>query len=141
MTQKNALNIGKRIGNLLEIKESKPGKIRERGFMRLKVELNIEDPSPKGFPMKREGSEDAWIQFRYERLPDFCFQCGHLGHVKKWHHRTKDPYAKWLLAGEIRVYNSWIRASFDGDIPPSMSNRNLTTRSSWNLSKNMPVVE
>ncbi|KAK3002711.1 hypothetical protein RJ639_019199 [Escallonia herrerae] len=89
--------------------------------MRMKIELNIEEPLPKGVPMKCAGMEDTWIQFRYEWLPDFCFHCGHLGHVKKWYHIIEDPSAKWLMAGELRVYNLWIRASFDEDIQSPVS--------------------
>ncbi|KAK2997298.1 hypothetical protein RJ639_026296 [Escallonia herrerae] len=70
MTKNNAITIAKRIGTLLEIETSKEGKIGKKGYMRIKIEINIEAALPKGFAMKRSSMEDAWIEFRYERLPD-----------------------------------------------------------------------
>ncbi|KAK3040000.1 hypothetical protein RJ639_027190 [Escallonia herrerae] len=127
MTTNNAITIGRRIGELQQIEISKDGRLGEKGFLRLRVKIDIEKPLPKGFAMRKEGKEDAWIQFRYERLPDFCFRCGCLGHVRKWCNRDIDPTAEWNLAGVTRPYSPWIRASYEGDqaaslfqsVPPS----------------------
>ncbi|KAK3039602.1 hypothetical protein RJ639_029301 [Escallonia herrerae] len=124
MTKNNATTIGNKIGELRQIDCSKEGKIGTTGCMRLQVEMDIEKPFPKGFAMKREGKEDAWISFRYERLPDFCFGCGHLGHVKKWCNRTIDPSMECKYAGDARPYTPWIRASYEGERPSSLQNGN-----------------
>ncbi|KAK3028765.1 hypothetical protein RJ639_037986 [Escallonia herrerae] len=115
MTSNNVITIGKRIGVLLQVEHSRNGRIGEAGFMRLRVEIALEQPIPKGFALKREGREDTWIQFRYERLPDFCFRCGFLGHVRKWCIRPIDPTAEWKYAGELQQYSPWIRASYEGE--------------------------
>ncbi|KAK3014662.1 hypothetical protein RJ639_009557 [Escallonia herrerae] len=91
MTKNNVITIGKRIGDLVQIEMSKNGRIGEKGFMRLRVEVDVELPLAKGFALKRYGNEDAWIQFRYEHLSDFCYRCGHLGHVRKWCNHPRDP--------------------------------------------------
>ncbi|KAK3033681.1 hypothetical protein RJ639_034560 [Escallonia herrerae] len=114
MTRKNAAIIGDIIGSLLEIEESMLGRIGEKGFMSLKIDIDIEKAFLKGFVLKREGDKDSWIQFRYEKLPNFCFGCGHLGHVQKWCFQSKDPSASWEIAGEQRPYNPSICAEYEG---------------------------
>ncbi|KAK3040966.1 hypothetical protein RJ639_029076 [Escallonia herrerae] len=61
MTKKNAKIIGSRIENLLEIEEDSQGRIGGRGFMRLKVDVNIESNFPKGLILKREGDTESWV--------------------------------------------------------------------------------
>ncbi|KAK3012595.1 hypothetical protein RJ639_009248 [Escallonia herrerae] len=140
MTKNNAILIGNKIGELLKIDQLKDGKIGEKGYMRLRVEVNIEKPFPKGFAMKREGKEDAWISFQYERLPDFCFGCGHLGHVKKWCNRTINQSMEWKYAGAVRPYTPWIRASYEGDhsIPHSSCERTIPVTRGMLLSFRLP---
>ncbi|KAK3030809.1 hypothetical protein RJ639_037190 [Escallonia herrerae] len=124
MTKNNTTTIGNKIGKLLQIDCSNEGKNGATSCMRLQVEIDIEKPFPKGFAIKREGKEYAWISFRYERLPKFCFGCGHLGHVKKWCNRTIDPSMEWIYAGAARPYTPWIRASYEGEHPSSQPNGN-----------------
>ncbi|KAF3449457.1 hypothetical protein FNV43_RR10185 [Rhamnella rubrinervis] len=50
-------------------------------FIRLRVEIAVEDPIPGGFFQNREKGKEIWIQFKYERLSDFCYVCGLLDHV------------------------------------------------------------
>ncbi|KAK3040502.1 hypothetical protein RJ639_028787 [Escallonia herrerae] len=85
------------------------------GYMRIRIDMEIGKAIPKGFVLKREGAEELWIDFRYERLPDLCFECGHLRHVKKWCHQEADPTANRIQARATRYYTPWIRASNKGD--------------------------
>ncbi|KAK3040477.1 hypothetical protein RJ639_028762 [Escallonia herrerae] len=137
MMTNNAIIIGRRIDDLQQIDSLKEGKLGEKGFLRLRVEIDIENPLPKGFSMEREGREDAWIQFRYERLLDFCFRCGCLGHVRKWCNKDIDPTAEWKLAGATRPYFPWIQASYEGDqaAPHFSLSRNQTQEIGHSMQK------
>lgn len=65
-----ALKIGKEIGEVhLET-------INNRSA----VAVNRPVPAGSFFQGRDEGRE-VWIQFKLERLPDFCFKCGFLDHV------------------------------------------------------------
>lgn len=48
--------------------------------MRFSVEVNITKPLQSGFLHKLDYSS-SWVQFLYERLADFCYCCGCLGHL------------------------------------------------------------
>lgn len=52
--------------------------------IRIKVKLDISRPLKRGFMLNMEGTDKKfWITFRYERIPNFCFNCGRIGHVVK----------------------------------------------------------
>lgn len=48
--------------------------------MRVKVSVNTSNPLTIGFCLPRDNNNDTWIKFRYERLQDFCYRCGRIGH-------------------------------------------------------------
>ncbi|KAF7151487.1 hypothetical protein RHSIM_Rhsim02G0110700 [Rhododendron simsii] len=49
-------------------------------FIRVRVWVDITKPLKRGFFLRRPGEEDLWVKFRYERLSDFCYSCGRVGH-------------------------------------------------------------
>lgn len=82
MTQRNAEIIGKCFAKLLAMESSTDGILLGRSFLRVKVEIEISKPLPKGFWLRKstEAGQDLWISYRYEKLSDFCYDCGRLGH-------------------------------------------------------------
>nr|GLL21695.1 uncharacterized protein LOC109184755 [Ipomoea trifida]GME04864.1 uncharacterized protein LOC109184755 [Ipomoea batatas]GME17380.1 uncharacterized protein LOC109184755 [Ipomoea batatas] len=61
--------------------------------------------------LKRDNGAWVVVDFRYERLPTFCFFCGVLGHGDKYCHKVlrgvdpalEMPYGSWLRAGMRRT--------------------------------------
>lgn len=50
-------------------------------FIRVKVLLDLSQPLPPGFMLPRAQREPTWIQFKFEKVSGFCFNCGRLGHL------------------------------------------------------------
>lgn len=77
-----------------------------RNYMRIRVAIDVQRPLKKQMKIKKAGGEWIWIQFKYERLPSFCFYCGRIGHSDKFCEELFDnPQGQ-----EIRKYDSSIRA-------------------------------
>lgn len=49
--------------------------------LRIKVLIDIRKPLMRGITAKVESMEKKWCSFPYEFLPDFCYTCGHIGHI------------------------------------------------------------
>uniref|UniRef100_A0A803PC16 Reverse transcriptase domain-containing protein n=1 Tax=Cannabis sativa TaxID=3483 RepID=A0A803PC16_CANSA len=51
-------------------------------FLRIRVGIDVSKPLLRGqtvtFPWM---NDELWLDYRYERLPDFCYECGIIGHV------------------------------------------------------------
>ena len=81
-------------------------------FMHFRVELPIDKPLRRGGNVVSLDGEKFWVNFKYERLPTFCFLCGKLGHDDKhclvfpnWQ-STPKQYGEWLKAGGVFKGNS-----------------------------------
>ena len=51
--------------------------------MRIRVGLKVNDPLVDGFWLPFVAKEMRWIAFKCEKLHEFCFVCGKLGHLLK----------------------------------------------------------
>ncbi|KAF4372682.1 hypothetical protein F8388_000849, partial [Cannabis sativa] len=74
MTELFAREWGERIGKLEDIK-------LVNGTMKVRVRMNITEPLKRGLrvAVDEQGNEVSLL-FQYEHLPDFCFDCGIIGH-------------------------------------------------------------
>lgn len=52
-------------------------------FCRAKIILNIHKPLRRTQCIKRKDGVVTMVEYKYERLPHFCFRCGVLGHSDK----------------------------------------------------------
>lgn len=78
-----AKKIGNMIGEFMEMDKNENCGMWGNNI-RIKVKLDISRPLKRGLMLKiDETGEQLWITIRYERIPDFCFHCGIIGHVAK----------------------------------------------------------
>ena len=82
MIAKNAIKIGKGIEKILELDNNNSSGLISRQFVHFKIEINMSLPLAPRFYMPYDGSEARWTAFKYERLDDYCTDCGLIGHKK-----------------------------------------------------------
>lgn len=79
-----------------------------RSFMIIRVEIDVEKLFVPGFWVSRRGSGKIWAEVKYEKLADFCYCCGMLGHVMK-NCVKEDMEVKF--DGNRRGFGLWMRAA------------------------------
>ncbi|XP_030970072.1 uncharacterized protein At4g02000-like [Quercus lobata] len=110
MSKENAVEIGSLVGEVVDVDFTGDGEVCMCNFLRVKVEVKVDDLLRSGFYLDRSPHSDLWIQFKYERVAEFCYKCGRLGHLKarclKVSHidaqiPSKEPYGfgHWMKAG------------------------------------------
>ncbi|KAI7995879.1 hypothetical protein LOK49_LG11G02290 [Camellia lanceoleosa] len=81
LTKPNGELLGNRIGRLVRVEAHTEGLLLYRNFLRIRVEIDTQQPLPQGLWLQRsKGGSDSWLTFKYEKLSDYCYDCGRLGH-------------------------------------------------------------
>lgn len=73
--------IGEKLGGFIKFDDSDP--VGWEMFMRVKINLDIGKPLPRGIKVRVGQDSTKWVGFKYERLGDFCYFCGRLGHTDR----------------------------------------------------------
>ncbi|KAB2599005.1 hypothetical protein D8674_039706 [Pyrus ussuriensis x Pyrus communis] len=78
-----------------------------RGFLRVRILVDTEKPLFKGCWIRRDNNRDTWVEFRYERLQDFCYRCGRIGHINtecsgEVIEEGAVAFGEWLKAPPVR---------------------------------------
>jgi len=55
-----------------------------RIYMRVRMEIGLEEPLKQDLLIERESGEDIKLVFKYEHLGKFCFICGSIGHTENF---------------------------------------------------------
>ena len=74
--------------------------------LRVRVRIDVTKRLIRGKKITIEGGEARWVQFKYERLPNFCYRCGYLSHALK-------DYLESSVTGRLSKvglqYGAWLR--------------------------------
>ena len=83
-----------------------------RSFLKVRVAVDVEKPLVAGFWVSRGDKRMVWAEVRYEKIVDFYFGCGRLGHVLKnceegmslpEEVEGKMKYGLWMKVAPIRA--------------------------------------
>lgn len=80
----NAKQIGDSVGRCVLVELDKLAK--QRPYLRMKVEISVNQPLQTGFEWTNDKGQSRWETIKYERLSDFCYGCGRLGHTSQHCH-------------------------------------------------------
>jgi hypothetical protein len=113
MATVNTVEIGQRLGKILEVDDLDNISLIYQHFLRFRVALDTSRPLLPGFHLPRPGKEPLWISFKYERLGDYCTLCGIIGHNKI---RCSQPdYTRKIPSSSANFFTVW-------DAPNSITN-------------------
>ncbi|KAL0352088.1 UNVERIFIED_CONTAM: LINE-1 retrotransposable element O protein [Sesamum calycinum] len=107
MTPEIASIIGGKIGRLKDFDLSK-GPESWGSFMRLRVAINVTKPLTRALKLRTVLGDEHIVTFTYERLPNFCYLCGRIGHISKWCETRFQ--ANFVDPGDNSPFGPWLRA-------------------------------
>ncbi|KAM2539748.1 hypothetical protein TB2_025010 [Malus domestica] len=102
-SERNVRRLVRDVGEFLELEDLS----KARGFVRVHVVVNSKNPLVLGCWLSRGQDTETWVEFKYERLQDFCYRCGQIGHAntecsfepQKGH---AAGYGEWTKAAPVR---------------------------------------
>uniref|UniRef100_A0A803QF35 Zinc knuckle CX2CX4HX4C domain-containing protein n=1 Tax=Cannabis sativa TaxID=3483 RepID=A0A803QF35_CANSA len=101
--------LAKKVGNLVKQESKRKEELVRRGFLRCCIEIWLTHPIPAGFFLKADGKPDSWVQFKYEKLPHICFNCGKLAH---WEKLCSSQTAMVIprCGPAVQMYGTWLKS-------------------------------
>lgn len=76
-----------------------------RDYLQVRIAIDVRKPLKQRMKI-RKGNDEFWATFKYERLPQFCFICGMLGHSD----RFCDRLFNTLVEEIVKPYGASMRA-------------------------------
>ncbi|KAK4424714.1 hypothetical protein Salat_1665000 [Sesamum alatum] len=76
--------------------------------VRIRININVTKPLKRALRICSKSGEESMIRFSYERLPNFCYLCGKLGHISRFCDLRFD--AQFSDPGLHTPYGAWLRA-------------------------------
>ncbi|XVE87988.1 hypothetical protein DITRI_Ditri19aG0032300 [Diplodiscus trichospermus] len=82
MTEKVGVVIGESLGDV-EVVETCGNRLAWGKYLRLRVSINVTKPLKKYKRIKFNSQDRTLVNFKYEKLGDFCYICGMLDHLEQ----------------------------------------------------------
>ncbi|KAF4400842.1 hypothetical protein G4B88_004385 [Cannabis sativa] len=108
LSEDNAPILAKKVGTFVKTDGRRKEDVVRRRFLRCWIDVWISHPFPAGFFLKAGANLSSWIQFKYDKLPFLCFNCGRLAHVTG---KCSAP-TMWVTPATgqaVRMYGPWIK--------------------------------
>ncbi|CAA2970308.1 Endonuclease exonuclease phosphatase [Olea europaea subsp. europaea] len=128
LSQENVSKIGEYLGIFVCADRTVfDGKFCWRKFLRLRVILDVRNPILTGFWLRRPGLKDIWIDFKYEKLGQFCYKCGRIGnhYLRCKFSAGKAKFGPWLRA--LPWYEPFSGATFPTNLQEKRGQQNFCT--------------
>ncbi|KAH7855978.1 hypothetical protein Vadar_031225 [Vaccinium darrowii] len=108
LNERSGKKIAEILGDVIAV-EDPVGQGKLRKYIRVRVLIDISKPLKKGFFLKRTEEDDLWVKFKYERLSDFCYMCGKIGHmVNDCKEKGGNGNRNLEYDGSLRAESSWV---------------------------------
>ncbi|KAH7544060.1 hypothetical protein JRO89_XS15G0098100 [Xanthoceras sorbifolium] len=120
MTKEAGLQLGSKVGKVKDIDTGPSGDCMGK-FLRIRVNIDVSRPLKRGIRVSLDESEESvMLLIRYERLPEYFFGCGMVGH----HVRDcpSAPAGADFVQADNQPFGPWLRASSSGVSRPSREN-------------------
>ncbi|KAI9106909.1 hypothetical protein K1719_022437 [Acacia pycnantha] len=125
----NAVMVGGYVGEVVLAEDPHYNNRYLRNFLRARVLIDLRKPLAYGFWLPKPDGGKTWISIRYEKLPNFCYNCGKLGHDNRNCKierlmsvaKTSEPrFGPWLTTNACRsweevvsiISKDWVEAGY-----------------------------
>lgn len=107
--------IGKRVESVHEESISKKCMVAQH-FLRFRIDIEMGKPIQAGYFLRNNSDDEHWVQFKYERLGDFCCKCGMLDHITGRCSFAKLATIMSVDGATAQLYGLWIKSEHGGDL-------------------------
>lgn len=94
-----------------------------KSYLRIRVRVDVSKSLKSNMKIKKRNQEEYWVNFKYERLPNFCFFCGIIGHAEK----SCVKLYQYPDKNAPRLFGTWLRAP--------VGRNQAKPNSQWNISR------
>ncbi|WCJ27078.1 hypothetical protein M5689_008853 [Euphorbia peplus] len=139
--------VAKKIGRVCAIQEEDIGTLGSS--VRVRVEVDINKQLVRGTYIRNSAKKACWVYFRCEKLPNFCYLCGFIGHVMDdcVTNDQEDVGENWPFPPSLRAspfkrksYGSWKDQGKAGTGNESMLSRSVTSNEPNNVRRKLQLV-